>query len=142
MLTQLRRFERLIARALAILLAAMILLGTVDLAFTLVKEVFYEAPRFFVGVDRLVDLFGLFLVILLGLELLETVKAYLRDDVIRAEVVLIVAIIALARKAIILELKEPTPLTLIGLAALILAVAAGYRLILDVLRNNDKSNGL
>lgn len=140
MLTHLERFERLIAWVLTILLVSMILLGTVDLTITIVKEVIYEAPRFLIGVDRLLDVFGLVLFVLLGMELLETVKAYLRDDVIHAEVVLVVAIIALARKVIILEVKEATPLTLMGLAALIISLAASYRLILHVLRRSDASN--
>ena len=67
----------------------------------------------------------------------ETVKAYLRDDVIHVEVVLIVAIIALARKVIILELKEPSPLTLVGLAALVVSLAFSYRLIMQVLSSRQ-----
>jgi uncharacterized membrane protein (DUF373 family) len=56
------------------------------------------------------------------------------------EVVLIVAIIALARKVIITEFKEPSALALVGMAALVLSLAASYRLIIEVLRpgNGDK----
>ena len=53
------------------------------------------------------------------------------------EVVLIVAIIALARKVIILELKEPSPLTLVGLAALVVSLAFSYRLIMQVLSSRQ-----
>src|SRR5215467_12599850 len=110
MLTYLQRFERLIAWILAGLLALVILLATVDLAVNVIKRAYYNTPRFLLEVDQLLDLFGLFLIIVLGLELLETVKAYLQEDVIHVEVVLIAAIIALARKVIILEVKEPSPL--------------------------------
>ena len=139
MLAHLKRLERLIAWVLAILLVLVILLATVDLTITLTKEVLYDAPRFLVGIDRLLDLLGLFLVVLLGLELLETVKAYLRDDVIHAEVVLVVAIIALARKVIILEVKDTPALTLVGLATLVFSLAASYRLIMQVLRTSGKN---
>jgi uncharacterized membrane protein (DUF373 family) len=47
-----------------------------------------------------------------------------------------VAVIALARKVIILELHEPTPLTLVGVATLLLALAISYRLIMPMLRND------
>jgi len=140
MLAHLKRFERLIASILAILLVSVILLATVDLTITLVKEVIYDTPRFLVGIDQLLDVLGLFLVILLGLELLETVKAYLRDDLIHVEVVLIVAIIALARKVIILEVKDTSPLTLVGLATLVFSLAASYRLIMQVLRTGGSSS--
>ena len=134
MLGLLKRFERAIAWVLAILLLAVTSLATVDLTVTLIKNILYEMPYFLVGVDELLDLFGLFLLILLGLELLETVKAYLQDDVIHVEVAdLIVAIIALARKVIILEFKDPTPSVLLGLAALVIALAAAYRLIMQVI---------
>jgi uncharacterized membrane protein (DUF373 family) len=96
----------------------------------------YIAPHFLVGVDELLSLFGSFLIILLGLELLASVKSFLQDDVIHVEVVLMVAVIALARKVIILELHEPTPLTLVGVATLLLALAISYRLIMPMLRND------
>jgi len=135
MLAYLKHFERLIAWVLSILLAAVILLGTVDLTVNLIKDVLYTAPHYLVGIDQMLDLFGLFLIVLLGLELLEMVKAYLHDDLIHAEVVLIVALIALARKVIIMEFHEPSPLTLVGVAVLVLSLAISYRLVMPVLRD-------
>jgi uncharacterized membrane protein (DUF373 family) len=64
------------------------------------------------------------------------VKAYLHDELIHVEVVLIVALIALARKVIIMEFKEPTALTLIGMAVLVLSLAISYRLVMPILRND------
>jgi uncharacterized membrane protein (DUF373 family) len=136
MLGYLKRFERFVAWVLSILLELVILAATIDLAVDLIKNVLYVGPHFAVGVDQVLSLFGLFLIILLGLELLQTVTAYLRDDVIHVEVVLIVAIIALARKVIITEVKEPTALALVGLAALVLALAVSYRLIMQVMRDS------
>jgi uncharacterized membrane protein (DUF373 family) len=136
MMEYLERFERFIAWVLTILLVLVILLATVDLAVDLVKNALYVAPRFLIGTDQLLKLFGLFLLILLGLELLETLKAYFRDDLIHVEVVLIVAMIALARKVIILEFKETSPLILVGAAALMLALGISYRLIIGTLRND------
>jgi uncharacterized membrane protein (DUF373 family) len=136
MLGHLKRFERLIAWVLAVLLAVVILLGTMDLTVKLIKDVLYTAPQHLVGIDQMLDLFGLFLIVLLGLELLEMVKAYLHDELIHVEVVLIVALIALARKVIIMEFKEPTALTLIGMAVLVLSLAISYRLVMPILRND------
>ncbi len=140
MLAYLKRFERLIAWILVVLLVSVVLLATVDLAVNLIKNVLFVTPHFLVGVDQLLDLFGLFLVIVLGLELLETISAYLREDLIHVEVVLIVAIIALARKVVIMELKEPTPLTLLGLATLVISLSASYWLIMRVLRTDTTNS--
>jgi uncharacterized membrane protein (DUF373 family) len=134
MLALMERFDRLIAWVLAILLMLVILLATAHLAVKLFQDVFYQSPRFLIGIDQVLDVLGFFLIILLGLELLESVRAYLRDDLIHVEVVLIVAIIALARKVIILEAKETAPLTIVGLAALVLALSASYRLISQSIR--------
>jgi uncharacterized membrane protein (DUF373 family) len=140
MLPLMERFDRLIAWVLAILLMLVILLATVHLAVTLFQDVFYQSPRFLIPIDQVLEIFGFFLIVLLGLELLESVRAYLRDDLIHVEVVLIVAIIALARKVIILEAKETAPLTIFGLAALVLALSASYRMVSQTLRNGAGSS--
>jgi uncharacterized membrane protein (DUF373 family) len=59
----------------------------------------------------------------LALELLETLKAYVKKDVIHVRVVLEVALIAMARKVII---EEPNAVPALGLAALILSLGTAY----------------
>jgi uncharacterized membrane protein (DUF373 family) len=140
MLAHLKRFERFIAWILSGLLVLVILLATLDLAVTLIKKAVYGEPHFLISVDQLLGVLGLFLIILLGLELLETVKAYLQDDLIHVEVVLMVAIIALVRKVIVLEFREPSPLVLVGIAALILSIAVSYRMIMHILRGGARTS--
>jgi uncharacterized membrane protein (DUF373 family) len=64
--------------------------------------------------------------LLIGVELLETIKAYLSESVVHSEIVLEVALIAISRKVITLEVKAYEPLTLIGIAALIVSIALAY----------------
>ncbi|NOT53481.1 MAG: phosphate-starvation-inducible PsiE family protein, partial [Deltaproteobacteria bacterium] len=59
---------------------------------------------------------------------LETIKAYLTDHIVHVEIVLEVALIAIARKVIILEPKELSALTLLGIAALIVTLASAFYL--------------
>jgi len=70
--------------------------------------------------------FGFFLMVLIGLELMETIKAYLRDDRVHAEVVMLVALVAAARKVIILDYHEMAPEVLYGMALLIVALGISY----------------
>jgi len=70
----------------------------------------------------------MFLLVLIGVELLETVKMYLTQKTVHVEVVFTVAMIAIARKVIILDIKEVPSLTLIGISAIIVALSAGYSL--------------
>jgi uncharacterized membrane protein (DUF373 family) len=69
------------------------------------------------------------MMILIGLELIETIKVYLVEEMVHVEVILLVAIIAVARKVIVLDVKLLPPLSLIGVAAIILALSGGYFLL-------------
>ena len=66
------------------------------------------------------------MMILIALELLESIRAYLTDESLHVEVVFLVAMIAIARKVIILEVRDLDPMRLIGIAAIILALSGGY----------------
>lgn len=74
----------------------------------------------------LLEIFGYFLLVLIGVELLETLKAYVRKDVIHVRVVLEVALIAMARKVIIEEPNTVPGATLFGIAALIFALGLAF----------------
>ena len=124
----LKRFEKIIVYALLIMMALTIFLATIDLGWILVKDIF-SPPLFLVSVNELLEIFGMFLLVLIGIELLETVKTYSAESKVHLEVVFMVAMIAVARKVIILDLKEVSNLTLMGLAAVILALSVGYYLI-------------
>jgi uncharacterized membrane protein (DUF373 family) len=97
------------------------ILSTIHLG-VLVGEEIMAPPRFLIRVQGLLEIFGYFLLVLIGVELVETLKAYLNKDVIHVRVVLEVALIAMSRKVIIEEPNEVSSLTLFGIAALILAL--------------------
>lgn len=121
----LRMFEHTIIRSLIVMMALIILISTIELGYLLIKD-FISPPVFFLEIDQLLELFGFFLLILIGIELLETIKAYLHDQVIHSEIVLEVALIAIARKVIILDFKEYDSVVILGIAALIITIAAAY----------------
>lgn len=128
MQTWLDRFERAIAVTLIGLMGTVVLLATLDLVWLIVKDV-TSPPVLLLEIDELLELFGFFMLILIGLELMETIRAYLVEHVVHAEVVVEVAIIAIARKVIILDIKEYASLSLIGIAAIIVALAVAFLII-------------
>jgi uncharacterized membrane protein (DUF373 family) len=69
------------------------------------------------------------LMVLLGLELLETLKFYFREHHVRIEVILVVAMIAVGRHLIQVNFEKASALTLIGLGVLIVSLAVGYFLV-------------
>jgi len=134
----LRNFEKFITVSLIIMMAVVILLATIELGWIIINDII-TPPVLLLDINEMLDIFGLFLLVLIGIELLETIKAYLSERVIRVEVVIIVALIAIARKVIILDVKELSSLTLIGIAAIILALSAGYYLLKGSLRDGRQS---
>ena len=121
----LKQFEKVIIFALIALMVIVVFISTIELAVLIVKDII-EPPRYWLGIDQLFEIFGFFLLLLIGVELLETIKAYLSEHVVHSEIVLEVALIAIARKVITLNVKEYEPLALIGIASLILTIAIAY----------------
>lgn len=117
--------QKVIVIVLSALLVIVIVFSTIHMA-TLIGEEIWKQPRFLIPVDGLLEIFGFFLLILIGVELLETVKAYIRKDVLQVRVVIEVALIAVSRKVIIAEPDRVPSLTLLGIAALILALGLAF----------------
>ena len=108
-----------------LMLALVVLLSVVELGWVLVKYI-TTPPRFILEIRQLLELFGLFLLVLIGIELLETIKKYYTEGRVDLDVIIAVALIALGRKIITVDPKEYDPLTLVGMAAIILALVVGY----------------
>lgn len=126
MLRLFKQYEKFMTQILMVMLAIAIGLGTLDLGWAIFQDI-VEPPFLLLGTDQLLDLFGLFMLVIIGIELLETImKTYLMKGKPHFEVVLSVAIIAIARKVIILDLKKIDSLTMFGIAAIILALTIGY----------------
>jgi uncharacterized membrane protein (DUF373 family) len=125
MLDVLRKLEQVILVALVLMMSVVVFLSTIELGWILIRDI-VTPPVVLLDIDELLDVFGVFLLVLIGIELLETIKTYFVEHVIHAEVVIEVAMIAIARKVIILDVKELPSLTLLGIAAIIITLAVAY----------------
>lgn len=123
--TLLDRMTRGVIISLIVMMLVAVILSALELAIVLIQEV-RKAPAGLLGIENLLEIFGFFLMVLIGLELLESILAYLDDDTLHVEVVFLVAMIAVARKVIILEVDQYSPLALFGVASIVLALALGY----------------
>jgi uncharacterized membrane protein (DUF373 family) len=119
------KVQKLTVLTLAIMLVIVMVLSTIHLGVIIGQEIM-KPPRFLIPVQGLLGIFGYFLLVLIGVELIETLKAYVRKDAIHVRVVLEVALIAMARKVIIEEPNDVPGMTLFGIAALILALGIAY----------------
>ena len=75
------------------------------------------------------NVFGGVLLVLLGLELIDTLKVYFAEHTIRTEVILIVAMIAVGRHIIQVDYHHTGGLELIGIATIMIALAVSYFLV-------------
>ena len=121
-----KRFERYIVLVLLLMMIFVVLLATAELVAVLLEEMAEPPRRILLNFEELLDIFGFFMMILIGLELIESIKVYLKSDSLHVEPIFLVAIIAITRKVIILDITKLEPVTLLGVAAIILALSAGY----------------
>ncbi len=123
-----RKVEKFIIYTLILMMAGILILATFELGYYLFRTI-VNSDYLLIDLDELMDLFGVFMLVLIGIELLDTIKVYLRENVVHVEVVVLVAIIALARKVIALKLEDYSGTSIIGLGVLIVALGATYYLI-------------
>ena len=129
MILAIKKFQKSIVLVLVALMAVVLFLSTIELAWIIIKDIM-TPPILLLEIDELLELFGLFMLVLIGLELLDTIaKTYMNESANHAQIVMSVAIIAIARKVIILDVKDLSGLALIGIAAIILSLSIGYYLI-------------
>ncbi len=119
---------RIMIWAILILLSVMILLSFIYLIYETYLKVI-EPPYLVIDSNSLIELFSSCLIIIIGLELIETVKAFLKEEIVHVELVILVAIIAIARKVIVWDFDKYSNINLLSLAAMLLSLATTYFLI-------------
>ena len=124
----LKGFERIIIFTLLILMMIAVFLATIELGIIIYEQIM-NPPVFLLDIAEMLEIFGFFMMVLIGHELLESIKAYLKDDKVHAEVIFLVAIVAVSRKIIILDYKTMSPEMFYGMAAVITALGVGYFLV-------------
>ena len=128
MLDYIRKFERIMYIALIILLGGVILFSIVELVWLLYVGIF-RITEYRLDNLELIQVFGFFLLVVIGIELLDTLKAYLRENVIHVEIVILAAVIAIARKVIILEPEYSDGALMAGMGVIIIGLGIAYYLI-------------
>jgi uncharacterized membrane protein (DUF373 family) len=114
-------------------------IGMIFVTFIAIAHLSYALfEKLLITIDRpnndsfnttLFELFGLFLNVLIALEILENITAYLRKHVIQVELVIVTSLIAVSRKIIILDLEKKSSSDLIALAVAVFALSIGYAIV-------------
>ena len=120
--------EKYIAMSLLVLMGVVVIAATAEIAYEIVTDLI-RPPGLFLDVTEIIDTFGLFLLVLIGLELMATMHTYLSEHTINVEMMFLVALTAVARKVVILDTVKTEPVVVFGVGFLILALSSGYFLI-------------
>jgi uncharacterized membrane protein (DUF373 family) len=126
------KFEKFVYAVLMAMLMIVLLAALGELVVGLITTLF-DATPYFLDPDEMIKVLGAFLLVLIGVELLDTIKAYFVENTIHVEIVILLAIIAMARKVILLN---PAPgdtfafaFELMGIGVIVVGLSAGYYLI-------------
>jgi len=129
-LTLYQRFESLIAFVLTLIITLVILVALYRLIAEVVGGLLFGAlnPLEFKVFQTV---FGQIMTVLIALEFNHTLQYVVsrEQSIIQVKIVLLISLLALARKFIILDLKETSPNDLLGLAAVTLALGITYWLL-------------
>jgi len=115
--------ERFAVAALIVLLIMTILCGTGLVAWSLVED-FLHMEAITAEPKVLFDTFGLFVAVLVGIELLRILRHLLQAHEVNTTLVVQTALIALCNKVITLNLSEAKWTTTLGVTGLILSLTA------------------
>ena len=124
-----------IAKTLSLAMVVVIVVCCGQLIVYLTQKLLTDSTLIFKV--SLFEIFGLFLNVLIALEILENISSYLKKHVIQVELVIITSLIAVGRKIIIFDLDKKGGQDLIGLALAVLALSISY-LIVRLNKGEDK----
>jgi uncharacterized membrane protein (DUF373 family) len=134
------RFEKGVYGFLIALLMLVLIASIFDLILIMYQFLLVETSGI-LETNEIITLLGFFLLVLIGFELLDTIKAYFKENSIHVEVIILLAIIAMSRKVILLDSKGTNGLEfgiqLIGNGVIVICLASGYYL----LKKADSATG-
>lgn len=126
-----KSIERVVSKLLSIGMIIVIFVAIAQLSYALIEKLLItlDQPSNENFNTTLFELFGLFLNVLIALEIMENITAYLRKHVIQLELVIVTSLIAVSRKIIILDLEKKGSDDLIALAVAVLSLSISYLIV-------------
>lgn len=123
--------ERIVSKILSLGMIIVTFIAIAHLSYALIEKLLLtaERPSNENFNTTLFELFGLFLNVLIALEILENITAYLRKHTIQVELVIVTSLIAVARKIIILDLEKKGSDDLIALAVAVTSLSVSLLIV-------------
>lgn len=123
-------------RLLAVLMVLVIVWGVADVVLVLYQRLMTE-PVFLLDYNDLFDVFGAFMLVLIAIEIFINIRLYLGSYVIPIQLVMATALMAIARKVIVMDLDDISPHYILAIAAVVLALGVTYWLVAKKAHHQD-----
>lgn len=130
LISWLKRIIRVAVSSLALLMTYVIVMGVADVVWVLYKKLM-SPPVYLLQINDILATFGAFMAVLIAIEIFVNITIYLREDVIHVKIVMATALMAIARKVIILDTDIAKAPELWGLASVVLATAVAYFIVMS-----------
>lgn len=131
LIQKLRTIIRFAVRVLAVIMTAVILWGVVDVGWVLYRKLM-TPPLFMLTISDILATFGAFMAVLIAIEIFVNICIYLREDVIHVQIVMATALMAIARKIIILDFTQISSEYVWAMAGVVFSMSIGYFVVLNI----------
>jgi len=115
-------------KLLLIFMVVVILLGVVDVLYVVYQRMM-APPLFLISVNDIFQILGAFMVVLIAIEVFVNIRLYLGTEELPVQLVIATALMAIARKVIILDLETIEAPFVYAIAAVVLALGLTYWLL-------------
>ncbi|BDY04898.1 MULTISPECIES: phosphate-starvation-inducible PsiE family protein [Ferrimonas] len=125
---ELQRIIHWSVRALSILMVFVIVMGVIDVGWTLYEKLM-APPYFILTISDMLATFGAFMAVLIAIEIFINITIYLRENVIHVKIVMATALMAIARKVIIIDMEQTDVMYVFAIGVVVLGMSVAYWLI-------------
>lgn len=119
---------RICIKVLAVLMVFVIFLGVLDIVYQLYNDL-KSPPLLYLSVSEIFAIFGAFMVVLIAVEIFINIRLYLGSNTLPIQLVIATALMAIARKVIVLDLTETSAEYVFAIGGVTLALGITYWLI-------------
>lgn len=124
------RFEQAVAMVLTALISGVVIVAVFDLVWAVARDLYFKKLE---PIDHAVfqGIFGMIMTVLIAMEFNHTILSILhrKQSVVQLRTVILIALLALARKFIIIDLAALPPMSIIGLGFAVLSLGCVYWLV-------------
>ena len=121
----LHRAIRVAVKILAVLMTLVIFWSIADVVYVLYDRL-SSPPILLLDIDDILQTFGAFMAVLIAIEIFVNIRLYLGSNVVPVQLVIATALMAVARKVIVLDLKLVSAEHIVGLALVTIALGISY----------------